>query len=422
MALSNLTLDHVADLAGCDSATSFVIALKSSYADEPDGRMVLQTWALLNASGTDMGLYTMQDVQDWYRNFSSHRFESVWDDMQDRVIDNCHSVYCKKVPYSGNPDLGGIGVFTAYCIQLSLGGIFLVGMLVLPLLKPASQNSQSPGTSLAAALESTLCVFWDSSLLFSIGISIATLTLASQASEYSQYFLMPVTFTALLVPTVLWNVNAKVCSLRRCRRAALYLTMLLAMLATTWTSTAPVTGPDISDFELSCLQDKSGFELGLWAGFLYVQWGFCGLWFVNGVITLFNFPWHSDPRQRHKIRRRVAKALVLMAAPSFNPVRARHSKPDGGRRILALVLDYSTTLVLLAGIVFSFRSYTVVRGDFNATDQGRNDQQQWGFGQVLAVTAWIPTFLELYAATTTSIVKLKKKKKKEKEELRELRS
>ncbi|KAJ3495244.1 hypothetical protein NLG97_g3531 [Lecanicillium saksenae] len=396
--LSNVTFDRAAALAGCDSATNFVVADRTGSAGRYQGSMVLQAWALLNASGIDMRPYTMPQVQEWYEYYLSRDMFDVFYDMEEKIIRDCQAQYCSKLPYSGNPDLGGIGVFTAYCIEIGLAGLFLVGTFIMSLVKRTYPKSQISKNNIPAALQSALCVFWDSSLLFSIGISIAALALDPQNdSVYNGRFMQPVTFTALMVPAVLWNANSKVCSMRFYRRAALNLAILLEMLAMMWMPGILVSDADSDEFQSSCVQEFSEIEQGAWLGIVFAQWGFWGLWFLNGVITLFNFPWSSKPRLKYHFSRRIRKALLLMLAPSYNPVRARHKKPEGGRKTIAAVLDHGMTLVLLAGLCFSFRNYVVARDNFNATSQGRRDQQQWGFGQVLAVTAWIPTFLEVYA-------------------------
>lgn len=253
---------------------------------------------------------------------------------------------------------------------------------------------QLPADSRAyTALQAALCVFWDASVFFSFGVTIAGFVVYfTDNTQYNEGFRPICTSTAMLVPVVLWYFCAKVCSYRGCRRAILHLSVLLAVVASpNWIhmvrdvprkSACYVPSPAIYPYNFAS------------SGFCIV---FLSFRIFSYVGVLWRFPWKRQWKQPNGPGQCLAHVLTLFVTTSINPVRAWCKDPKGYWRAATIFMDTCTPALSMALLYLSFSLFIQTRIDMDNAMHGKLQQGHWGFGQVLAVTAWIPTVLELYA-------------------------
>lgn len=255
-------------------------------------------------------------------------------------------------------------------------------------------NTKQP---IPLALQSALGVFWDSSIFFSLGVSIAGLVATSAGvSQYDGLLMEPSVTIAILVPMVLWGFNARLCSFRLLRRAILSTALILVVLQVSVSWGDIEGGPDPTGifFMNYCFPTAetpltSTIFLGIWE---YSLFGLAG---INTIGAAIKFPWRARWAAPYGPLRCLIEVPRLSLTVEMNPFRVWCKDPKGWLEVLAVVVDLVAFAIPFTQLCLSFYSFVYIRQLINANIQGGLDQQQWGFGQVLAVTAWIPTVLEL---------------------------
>lgn len=123
--LGNLTIDDVDFSASCSRAADFFVAFNACVGCDRtkpvdvyspfqcdnaacDG-LPLRVWGLLNATGIDMGNYTMQQVMSWYNDNPPSSIVSMYLG-EEGIFAACKKDVCSKFVVKGDPDIGGIGV------------------------------------------------------------------------------------------------------------------------------------------------------------------------------------------------------------------------------------------------------------------------------------------------------------------------
>lgn len=299
-----------------------------------------------------------------------------------------------------------VQVLAAYSIELSLGAMLLLSQLWVACSskrhadRDVTQDSRKASKkSFSNVVQSALCVFWDSSVFFSLGVGIAGLVMTSkEVSRYDSLLLIPALSIAVLILTLLWDFTAQICSFHRLRRATLLVTTLLAVVvvllavdpSSLYFSDLDVNG----DFFLRFCLETSGSHgmlewMYIWTIFIPVLVG------VNIVGASIKAPWKSHWSLPYGPLRFFLEVPKIAFTVKMNPIRVWCKELKGKWQIAARTVDlvFFTTLLLL--LCLHFHSFVAIRRLISTNVQGGLDQDQWGFGQVLAVTAWVPAVLEL---------------------------
>ncbi|KAM7215152.1 hypothetical protein V8F06_009470 [Rhypophila decipiens] len=349
------------------------------------------TWA-----GRLLGQWWRWDLDDEYEGTSSYLISSFawacspvplinvtrgqivdWDIYQDitlsvlmnRTEEACFRDFCQHLEWEGNSDLAGIGVFAAYVIQTVLTMVFLITYLCQTVNDRKSgrrRKNQQPATTWKF-LDQCLGIFWISSFYFSLCMLVASLSITylSNNPQHAVYFsFLGSTFSVTVLGT-LWPWYQS-----RCTHPHLALTgfsLLSTLVAaisfsysfrrTTWETR----------FELSCFYEIAKHSkvsqlltvpittlcaLGIWLGFCF--------WFERLVI-----------KPQRSLVGRLARGIVS-------------------------VTSFILLWVCLAYFVQLRNATSYLIGSSYA-------ENEWGFGQIPAVVAWIPTFAEFIKAWTCEL-------------------
>ncbi|KAM7198212.1 hypothetical protein V8F20_006239 [Naviculisporaceae sp. PSN 640] len=279
---------------------------------------------------------------------------------------HCRLEYCQSLNWQGNPDLSGIGVLSGYIIQVILAMVFLVAYgsrdvanmnwerrwkgIPIPKLPNAHVTPRK-------RFNQSLDVFWTSSLYYGFCLLITSVSIAiiTDNSEHTVHFSFLGSLFSLSVLGTLWpwyHNQAKHPHLALTAFCLLYtLLLILAIYAVArgfnWNTT----------FELSCFYKlpTRGDVLRLMSVLL------------SSAIFIFPFV----------VRFWFSKVVRKRQRPGFSQT---------ARSIFGLV-----SFVLLwvsLGVLIRLRAEM---SKYSGKSYAEN---QWGFGQILAVVAWVPTFVE----------------------------
>ncbi|KAK4209665.1 hypothetical protein QBC37DRAFT_263149, partial [Rhypophila decipiens] len=266
--------------------------------------------------------------------------------------------FCQRLGWEGNPDLSGIGVFAAYMIQAIFTMGFLIAYMSRSLIDRRRRAKSRPPLPAWKRLDKCLGIFWISSLYFSLCIVIASISITylSKNLEHAVYFSFFGSIFSVGVLGTLWPWYQS-----RCTHPHLALTgfsvffIHIAAISATSFSQKPSWE---THFELSCFYEILRRSAAryllltpiLTVSFAVVGWGSC-FWYERLV------------RKQQQ------------------PVFARWAR--GAMSLTSFIL-----LWVCLGYFVQLRTET---SNLIGSSYAENE---WGFGQILAVIAWIPTCAE----------------------------
>jgi len=348
------------------------------------------------------------DVLSWFkRNYESPNSTYITSQMYRTAFDACIPETCPKLSLKGNADIAGIGMLAAYLMEavmvtiytgVLLWGIWRSGNLAdqddeavkiggerrsekggegrgeSDALNPPPPTTTHPekatepkffGDRLTAATILTVDDFLDTTLFFALAIILAGIVMTP--SSRRPYELLQATLASALTLSAslaIWSLRASTMRRRRRRDSCLAVLIALALVQTgmvIWTGKA---NEDITRREYNCLREVFASMTVPSAFFVIVQ----ALTGLAAVLVL---------------------GFMLLALATGVPRRRRENTTKTiGTRVGVVVCVYGLVNVwLMVGTLFWLRR--LVRANMILS----SDERGWGFGQVVALSSWLPTQL-----------------------------
>ncbi|KAK3361650.1 hypothetical protein B0T24DRAFT_642088 [Lasiosphaeria ovina] len=329
---------------------------------------------------------TPGDVVDWDAyNFLYRNVSLV--DITTEVDSACHAEFCRNLKWPGNPDLSGVGVFAAYVIQAIFTTLFMLVYIVVTVYEwhrrqtdrkrafaAVGNNSipfhgPAPAPAPAAAqpyhptrLDRCVAAFWVSSFYFGVAMAVAALAIVhlEDGYEYTTFFsFLGAQFSASVL-VVLWPWYRRSCTHPHLALASLsVLAVLLLVISSTYRAQFVQRW---NTFELFCFVSVSSHAAVYYMLFLP----------LGGVPGGF------------------AMVVAMWALRARYPVRYESMRP------VLSVARWSVSLVAFGLLWASLGLLAVFRVEMDELLEADFAENKWGFGQILAIVAWVPMHVEFF--------------------------
>ncbi|KAK3948210.1 hypothetical protein QBC32DRAFT_373738 [Pseudoneurospora amorphoporcata] len=360
--LANLTFwditVNIPDNCTCAPVADFLGYLEGSFASKTlkdEGDMPVSKFSTLVRNCTTPGL--LDDVSngqiiDWYFNRSLND-DSDFGWLYLEVAGPCFHEYCNALTWEGNPDISGIGVNIAFFIQAILTSIFLFIYKITSLWRKAADDC--------------LQVFWSTCFVFALTLAAGTLCFNviyhSPGHVYSGYFgyLGTVLSVAALVCLWPWFPGRYQYPVLTFSGVSVLVGLVIGV---GMTFLKEVSSDDKTVFERACLESRQDLT----------GWG------DSSDDHPFFEPTQSTTYVQNFVRYTPYATLTLLIT-NWNLYKMITGILGG-----LLVLG-SFALVWIA---FSFFFYLRIRVESLAGPSYA--ENEWGFGQIVAIAAWLPLF------------------------------
>ncbi|KAH7382486.1 hypothetical protein DE146DRAFT_760326 [Phaeosphaeria sp. MPI-PUGE-AT-0046c] len=282
----------------------------------------------------------------------------------------CKSTICPLLNWTGNPDVAGRGMLATYIVQAILISLYIPMILAVRFERTPSRNSLLRRTILAAQHSSG--TFLNASFVFSIAMLCASLI--ELASKFQHQLPKPSTGALLVLmpfasvlPVALLQLSASKMLRRNQGRVLLWVLMaalmsaILHMTTRPWYMDSNLNGRKIEEkWERICVDMKNVAKMQWFAVAI-------GIFVLLGTVTY---------------------VLMFMAMyfrhPTLVSWNTRISQPLWW---LGLILGFVGMWSCLGWFVHLQIKMSVLGGE-------HNKDAEWSFGQVLAITTWVPVLVE----------------------------
>ncbi|KAH7627884.1 hypothetical protein B0T09DRAFT_172678 [Sordaria sp. MPI-SDFR-AT-0083] len=398
--LANLTFQEIAlNVPNCTCApvANFLGYLEGSFALETlvdPSDMPVSKLSTLVRNCTTPGL--LDDVSngqiiDWFFDrFQNQQGDFMW--LYVPVIGICFHDYCNALKWEGNPDISGIGVNVAFFIQAALTSVFLLIYLGFYIAethharKHPGLANQKIASSWRKASDDCLEVFWSTCYVFALTLAVGTLCFNviydSPGHVYSGYFGYLGTILSVSVLICLWPWFPG-----RYRYPVLTFSgvcvLLGLVIGVSMTFLKEVSSDDKTVFEKACLESKQ--RMG-------------SVKDLKEDENVFMQPTKSTTYVQNFVRYTPWATVALLAlwggAFFFTLLWRRRNKITNWSLYKMITGIPGGLLVLgsfgLVWVALSFFFYLRVRvEDLAGPSYAENE---WGFGQIVAIAAWLPLF------------------------------
>jgi len=314
----------------------------------------------------------------------------------------CRPLFCEHLGWEGDPDLAGIGVYAAFCLQAVLTTIFVVASCWLALSSgrvATNQTDKRPPTTrekVRAALDNCLDVFWSTSFCFALGLMVAAYviiptptSLGSSRMQRAYFASISAQFTTTVLLCIWPWFYKRTDKLRQALVTLVLTVLLMAFLSVQiWYLKLHKSNDDMTmtdkcfswdEFSITGSVDRMSATL-IRRPFIMPPI------LAGGSLVLFGVMHLADPSRKSK-----HGSKRLSSSTRFK----LHAGAKGAVTILAV-----------AAMWFLFYSFYVMR-DYTSQRAGEHSaENEWSFGQVLSLTAWIPTLFELVTVSIRMLTTL----------------
>ena len=365
--LANLTLADL-DLTRDCSTTGSALALWAELDTLPYESLI----SMIRGNYDGNLTASDADIVDWYTSTNDNLT-----DIQGRLIASCLGPFCRDLEWEGNPDLAGIGVLSAYSIQVGITSFFILAALFyqLVLKQPPRRLSVAiiADRPFFTALHSALGIFWDTALLFALSVAIASIILTfTERTHYTQAF--SALSTVLVTPPLiaLWPFYVPACSRPLPRRIALFILCCVTFAMGT-RYVAGTSFPE-SPFEVYCFQFKKEPAAQHARYCVLSATAYLGL----GVVAWVAYHWNMFRDWR-----------VLRHATAW-----KHRHRYGGGMLVDSLFIIFVGLVPFVFMWTTLAIFIMLRREIADIAGASIQEREWGFGQILALVTWVPTALD----------------------------
>ncbi|KAM7183003.1 hypothetical protein V8F20_012769 [Naviculisporaceae sp. PSN 640] len=326
----------------------------------------------------------------WLQKFLGINFDGYWSDIE------CHKEVCQKLQREGNADLVGIGMVGSYMVELALATGFVLGFMFLASAAalqttPGHQShllidpGDYPYTRFSNALQTSVGVFWDSAILFSIAIIAAGLTVVWHNS--SSYYTM---FFASLSSNLATSVVVAVWPLYLLNRR--HVTLRWLVLSGVCTGNAIIAasylmiGPDSEtrrrdihlSYEWTCLSMGVHHGVEFWPNTVLIAPAL-----VASLIPVILVIWYF------------IVALTIIVTKVRRLTTPSLESPVFKATSIAILYILPGICVAMFTLMWVSITFMVKHRNVVAQVAGPSLQEgDWSFGQILALATWLPTVVD----------------------------
>ncbi|KAE8448475.1 hypothetical protein EG329_009356 [Mollisiaceae sp. DMI_Dod_QoI] len=298
-------------------------------------------------------------------------------------FDACQKIICEVQGYTGNPDIGGIGVISSYTVEAALVTLYFVAINFQVWMEGAGYKDKIPDR-MQKALVKASDELADGALFFSL--SISTAGWVSFVSGTSYYEKLVFTSANVLALSALFAFLGMFTAEGRKRRGEYILAVMIAAILTESAVQYIVYMREPNDKydDYACLhlqfQDE-GYHPTIFEALFFLL---LGLSVLAGIVGIF---WL---RRKDKAEAR---------ASSHNSTATVHPL---GRDVRVQTIDTWVTgtrifiqtvaiVVMWVELVYLWK----IRGIMSRIAGATWSEGTWGFGQILALFIWLPPIVDI---------------------------
>ncbi|KAM7214411.1 hypothetical protein V8F06_010249 [Rhypophila decipiens] len=329
---------------------------------------------------------------EWLDKFLGINFDGYWSDIE------CHQEVCEKLHWEGNADLAGVGMVASYIIEMAVTTGFVLGFGLLLSARALTTGSavrdclfidpkDTPTKCFSNALQTSVGVFWDTALMFSISIIIAGVTVSwnNSSSYYTMFFASLSSNLATAAVVAIWPLYLPNCRHITYRWAALCVVCMgNATIATNYWLKGPDSGARAQHIHLSydwtCLSMGVHHGIQFWPHAVLLAPAFVAS--LVPVTLLAGYILTAILVIQRKIRGLPSPSLD---SPVYTTVSIATVFILPGICITMLTLMW-------VSLAFLIKHRGIVAGVAGPSLQ----EGYWSFGQILALATWAPTLVDFF--------------------------
>ncbi|KAK3347528.1 hypothetical protein B0H65DRAFT_507598 [Neurospora tetraspora] len=376
----------------CAPAADFLDYLEGSFDLKDEGDVPISKFSTLVRSCTAPGLLdhvSNGQIIDWYFYRTLNAENDIgW--MYLGIAFRCFNEFCNGLTWEGNPDISGIGVNIAFFIQAALTAVFLLIYVSFYIAEthhirknPAQANRKV--TSLwRKAADDCLEVFWSTCYVFALTLAVGTLCFNviyhSPGHVYSGYFGYLGTVLSVAVLVCLWTWFP-----------GRYRYPVLTFRAMTFLK--EVKSDDKTIFERACLETR--FDLKN-----VPDWEHLDQALVPAQSTTYvqNFVMYTPYG---------TLALFVLWGGAFSFILVRRNKITYWKlyKIITGILGGLLVICSFALVWIALGFFFHLRTKVESLAGPSYAENEWGFGQIVAIVAWGPLVAQIGMVLFRSVLK-----------------
>ncbi|PVH75400.1 hypothetical protein DL98DRAFT_658105 [Cadophora sp. DSE1049] len=318
----------------------------------------------------------------------------------------CKTNICKASGFTGNPDIGGIGVMIAYLLEACLVTFLWVHHLIFryrPFQKAIRRFSTTFGTPIrqdkvtyrqryANVVDDASASFLDGAMYFLLALCLAALIDIQSSSLYSHYLANTIIIAMFFSLVTLALITKRAVVLKKRAPICLCLGVSAAVFAVTQALIS--SGKFSDDADSACLKAQLKIEKGITQGAFDIVPLFMLAAIIFFSIAMLGSVWYT-PNSNNA--RTSTKSPTYAKAFKFAAKMWWMSYPFIGMVVLFGVWLHIYLLINLRRLMRELAGDTW-------------SEAEWGFGQVTAVLMWLPVlFTPLWEVGDISIDWVKEK-------------
>ncbi|KAH8648308.1 hypothetical protein BGZ60DRAFT_521032 [Tricladium varicosporioides] len=324
-----------------------------------------------------------------YRNFflSSERASEITK-LLNAGFDACQKDICKVQGYTGNPDIGGIGVITSYTAEAILVTLYFIAInLQLGLERAGHGNkiSEKFQKALVKASEGLS----DGALFFSL--SISTAGWVSFVSGTSYYEKLVFTSANVLALSALFTFLSIFTKEGRKKRGEYILAVLIAAILTESAIQYIVylAEPNEKYMDYACLHlqfNEDGYHPTIFEALFFLLFGLSVLAGVIGILWL----WHrrkAKNNSKHGYQQSTKLPSTISALWKTFDIETI----DKWVTVTRIFIQTVAIAVMWVELVYLWKIRRIMSEIAGATWT----EGSWGFGQILALFIWLPPIIDI---------------------------
>ncbi|KAF6803977.1 hypothetical protein CMUS01_14963 [Colletotrichum musicola] len=299
------------------------------------------------------------------------------------AADHCVQDFCQHIDFSGNPDLAGIGVLVAFAFQLGIAAIFSIFGLYYYLIRKNEKGDQNEDQKIKwKVFRDAFHTFFTTSIYFNIALAVAVVVTIA-IDDKTQYtavvanlnLLMSLSSTQALWPLYVLYIEGRPQEIKdTLTPGSVFRSQLLkaclGLLCATLLGTCAATAINVNwgtNFELVCFHAMPGRYVA--SSLLYAPIGITAL----GLIIAALRQWY----------------------PRSWPLEGILCRGTSSESKLLRWFYIGMLLLGLSMMWVAFVVLWMLRTGMAAFTNESYEENDWGFGQIVAVVAWLPTVVAI---------------------------
>ncbi|KAH6702804.1 hypothetical protein BKA61DRAFT_704103 [Leptodontidium sp. MPI-SDFR-AT-0119] len=322
-----------------------------------------------------------------YRNFflASERADDITN-LLNRGYISCKNDICEIQGYTGNPDIGGIGVMCSYSVEAALVTLYFAAINLQIWMKGADLSSENP-SKIQRALEKASEGLLDGALFFSLSISSAGwVSFHSGQSYYEKLVFTSANVLALSALFAFLGIFTK--EGRKKRGEWILGAMLIGILTESAIQYIVYLGePNQRYDDYACLHAQfldQGYHPTVFEALFFVLLGLSVLAGIVALFWLLTYKWNA-------FRTRTEKGVPVTQNSDGESTQKRYKTVDLWVTVTRLFIQIVALVVMWVELVYLWK----IRSMMSKIAGDTWSEGSWGFGQILALFIWLPPVIDI---------------------------